>query len=237
MKKIIVFLFAFVSILLVSCGKKDEIAPRRDNPHTDNVELLDLDLVKNGNAVVDTDTSAANYYLVKVASDLNKSLFVYETELDETFEYHINRKENITHVSISALTFSSEIQEAEASTIISTVFAEDGINKDKLELANELNTSATGATTVAIKDFFDAYKNENVKGNKLITVYLPTYTERYVEGSFVLGVYVMVPVYYEIVSNDVKASNVIDSIKKPELKFCEDDSSTDINESLLLASN
>ena len=47
MKKIIVFLFAFVSILLVSCGKKDEIAPRRDNPHTDNVELLDLDLSCN----------------------------------------------------------------------------------------------------------------------------------------------------------------------------------------------
>ena len=237
MKKILVCLFVFASILLVSCGKKDELEPRRDNPHTDNVELLDLNSVKDGNAVIDTDTSAANYYLVKASANLNKSLFVFETELDEVFEYHLNRKETITEVNISALTFSSEIEEAEASAIISTVFAENGVNKDKLGLANDINTSASGATTANIKDFYNAYKNENVKNNKLITVYLPTYTERYVDGSFVLGVYVMVPVYYEIVSDNVKASNAFDGINTPELKFCEDDAETAINESLLLASN
>lgn len=237
MKKILVFLFAFASVLLVSCGKKEELEPRRDNPHTDNVELLDLNSVKNGNEVVAADTSTGTYYSVKASADLAKSLFVFETNLDEVFEYHVNRKENITDVSISVLTFSSEIQDSEASAIISTVFAENGVNKDKLGLANDINTSASGATTTNIKSFFDAYKNENVKGNKVIAVYLPTYTERYIEGSFALGVYVMVPVYYEIVSDNVKVSNAFDGINKPALKFCEDDAETAINESYLLASN
>lgn len=229
MKKILVFLFAFVSILLVSCSKKEEIVTRRDNPHTDNASALSLSDVKSGNLVLDVDTSLNEYYLVKTASNINESLFVFETELDETFEYHLNRGERVRKVNISALSFSAEITDNELLQILTTVFAEDAINKEKLGLSNDLNVSFNGTTTADVEDNFTAYKNENVKGNKTKVIYLPTYAERIVDGEVALAVYVMIPVYYEIITNDKPASAAFDGIDTPNLVFDE--------ETKLLASN
>ncbi len=236
MKKILVFLFAFVSILLVSCKKDDTIEARRDNPHTDNVTLLNLDDVKNGNEVISTDTSSGNYYTVKVAANINQSLFVFESDLDEVFELHASRKETVTKASVSALSFSAEITEEEYNAIFSNVFAEEGINKDKLGISKDINTSI-GVTEVNVNSFFEAYESENVKGNKVKAIYLPTYTERYINGEIALAVYVMVPVYFEVISSEVTATEAFDGIEAPALKFGEDNPDTAIDETLLLASN
>lgn len=221
MKKIFVFLFAFVSILLVSCKKDTEIVTRRDNPHDDNVAALNLGDVKSGVELSNTDTSASSYYSIKTATNLSDSLFVFETDLDETFEYHKNRGEKVKEASIYILSFSAEITDEEVLGILSAISSSD-ISDDKLGLSADLNVSFRGTTTTNIVDYYDAYKNDDVKGNKIKTIYLPTYVERVVDSKTVLAVYVMVPVYYEVISNNKAASNVFDGIDTPTLLFNEE---------------
>lgn len=195
MKKILGIFLIAISLLLVSCGKKDtETTTRIDSPSAETVSSLKLESVKNGKTIKAAPTDSEDYYIIKIAEDAKGSLFAHNTALDETIDAN---KKLMRSINVSPLTFTSSITEEEKAAIMKEVYAsETGITKASLGVDFELKSVKKWTVELDCEDIVDAYLNSNQKNNNISKIYLPLYVEHYVKNEVTLKAYVMIPVYY-----------------------------------------
>lgn len=192
MKKRIALLSMIGILALSACNKKQDTTKRSDNPSTKNVEALQLDLVKNGSLLKEVDSSVADYVTVKVAEEYKNTLFYLTTDLTETFEQHKNLTKSI---SFSALTFTSNITDAEKSSLTSYFYDEKGI--EALDLGFDVSKDLGWETKVDVATYINDY-TENKNNYSISVIYMPALVTHYQTSFTSLECYVMFPLYYQI---------------------------------------
>lgn len=221
MKKILSLFLIAISILLVSCGKKDTVvATRKDNPTAESIESFKLESVKNGKTIKTVEEDK-NYYVIKIAEDAKSTLFAHHTAIDNLIEEH---KTLFKTVKISPLSFTNTFNSYEVNEIMAEVFdSKTGITKELLGVDFDLKANKKWVIEIKCNDVVDAYLNDNQKNNYVSKVYLPMYVEHYENNEPTLKAYVMVPVYYALttINDDVNSDTVFNSIDSKELVFDE----------------
>lgn len=222
MKKILALLLMVASLTLASCGGKKDDTKRIDQPNEQIALDLKLEDVKNGNSIVEVDTSKKEYYDIKMAQDANSTLFVYNVMIDDQFE---SNGSLIRDAQVKPLIFTNKIHEEEAIEICSTVFdPKEGITKEELGVSFDIIARTNWVASISLEDAYNAYINNDVRNNCISIVYLPVLVEHVENSKSVLEIFVMMPVYYEVttITDGVIASEAFNGLPVKEFIFTEE---------------
>lgn len=208
MKKSLAVLSLGLLFALASCQKATDTTKRSDNPSDINKTALKLDLVNDGVLLKEIGV-VTDYVSVKIPTEYKDSLFYVTTDLTETLEAHGTLNKNIT---ISPLTFTSNITDAEKSSLASYVYSDTGIYaKDDLGFTVSENIK-NWQTNVDILPIAKEYTE--AKANYYISViYVPALAVHYANTYTALECYVMFPLYYQVYKEGAKEA-IFDSKAK-----------------------
>lgn len=198
MKKRLALLSLGLVFALASCQKSADTTKRSDNPSDTNKTALKLNLVNEGSLLKEVGT-ATDYVSVKVAEDYKDTLFYVTTDLTPALEAHGTLNKNLT---ISPLAFTTNITDAEKSSLASYVYNESGIYAKDLgfDVSADITNWNTNVDVLAI-----ANEYTEAKANYYISVvYVPTLAVHYANTYTALECYVMFPLYYQIYKDGAK---------------------------------
>ena len=215
MKKKLALLSLIGILLLSGCQKNTDTTKRGDNPSTANKTALKLDSVYAGKLVKETGTEN-DYVTVRIAEDYNNTLFYLTTSLTDELKAHGNLTKSL---SVSPLTFTSDITDAEKNALTGYVYNETGLYaKDfGFDVSKDI-TSWTTSVSLA-----DIAKNYNGTDNYSISViYVPTIVTHFATSYTALECYVMFPLYYQVYKDgnveEVFSSKATDLTSKLEFE-------------------
>lgn len=207
MKKSLALLSLATVFMLAGCKKATDTTKRSDNPSDTNKTALNLEAVVQGSLLTEVG-DATDYVTAKVATDYASTLFYVTTDLTEALE---SRGELNKYVTISPLTFTSNITDSEKSSLTSYVYSSTGIYAKDLgfEVAKDVTSWKTNIDIQAI-----AKEYSSAKANYYLSViYVPTLVVHYASTYTALECYAMFPLYYQVYKEGSKEA-VFDSKAK-----------------------
>ena len=192
MKKRLALLSLGLVFALASCQKSADTTKRSDNPSDTNKQALKLDLVKEGSLLKEVGTST-DYVSVRLAENFDDTLFYVTTDLTPALEAHGTLNKKIT---ISPLAFTSNITDAEKSSLVSYVYSDNGIYSKEFafDISDDIKNWNTDIDVQEIaKEYSDAKANYYIS-----VIYVPTLAVHYANTYTALECYVMFPLYYQV---------------------------------------
>ena len=218
MKKVFLSLLVIGSLFLFgSCKKGSQII--NDAPRADVYQALKLDEVEKGRKLV--GNTNAPYYDVKVSNDLTGTLFYQTIEVTEYVEKNHS-------INLKPIAFAESFANGTNPTLVELVNIlnnkDYGIKKEALgvNLVEDANSAyllgkLTTTNTITIPESFE--------GNTLVVVYLPIYGIYFNSGEAFQNVFLMMPVYYSLTTNE-NVSVIVGDIKNYQ---CDDSILVEIN--------
>ena len=197
MKKLFAVIAVAMMLFFTSCMNNNvDNTKRTDNPSDELKTIFKLDSVNSGAAINEYDANASEYYIIKTAEDKKASLFVYSTPIKETVK---NIKTDIDYLTVNLLRFESTITQDEVNAVKSNFYKEE-ILKPATFGIEALNANAPMYNVTISKEIVDDIKT-NDQAYSLKTIYVPTQVTHVRSNTTVLEVYVMLPLYAEIVKD------------------------------------